>query len=298
MKYTENYVYMYGQMISTCSFLLDGDFPKADGTAEIKEKYHLVGGETGTAAAVLCSLNVPVKLGGTHLGSGNEKLIKDYFSDKTADLSELVTEDFEGVTDYVIIDKNTRTCFGEWDKLYSRPKPFYEQPSEESVKNSACVAADPYFGDKIAEYCVKYGKKYVTIDCAYDSYIHKHCAVNCISHQHLDEYYPDKSYDELFRLYTDNTDGLVIFTLGEMGAMYGRKGAVPKVCPAFDVDVVSTLGAGDSFKAGAVYGLYKGLDDDTLVKTACAVAGAAVEKFPIALYPPTVKDIEKLMGSM
>ena len=47
MKYTENYVYMYGQMISTCSFLLDGDFPKADGTAEIKEKYHLVGGETG-----------------------------------------------------------------------------------------------------------------------------------------------------------------------------------------------------------------------------------------------------------
>ena len=41
MKYTENYVYMYGQMISTCSFLLDGDFPKADGTAEIKEKYHL-----------------------------------------------------------------------------------------------------------------------------------------------------------------------------------------------------------------------------------------------------------------
>ena len=46
MKYTENYVYMYGQMISTCSFLLDGDFPKADGTAEIKEKYHLVVGET------------------------------------------------------------------------------------------------------------------------------------------------------------------------------------------------------------------------------------------------------------
>ena len=72
-------------MISTCSFLLDGDFPKADGTAEIKEKYHLVGGETGTAAAVLCSLNVPVKLGGTHLGSGNEKH-KVILRNKTADL--------------------------------------------------------------------------------------------------------------------------------------------------------------------------------------------------------------------
>lgn len=74
-------------------------------------------------------------------------------------------------------------------------------------------------------------RKYVTIDCAYDSYIHEHCAVNCISHQHLDEYYPDKSYDELFRLYTDNTDGLVIFTLGEKGADVWQKGCCAKDVP-------------------------------------------------------------------
>ncbi len=40
-----------------------------------------------------------------------KKLIKDYFADKTADLSELVTEGFEGVTDYVIIDKKYTHLF-------------------------------------------------------------------------------------------------------------------------------------------------------------------------------------------
>ena len=38
----EKYIYMYGQIMSTQSFLLKGEFPKADGYGEIKEKYHHV----------------------------------------------------------------------------------------------------------------------------------------------------------------------------------------------------------------------------------------------------------------
>lgn len=291
-----DYIYMYGQVMSTCAFLLCDDFPKPDGYGEIKEKNHLVGGETGTAAAVLCSLGAPIKLGGTHMGRVNQSIITEYFADKSADISELQYEDFEGIVDYVIIDKNTRTCFGEWAKHFSRKTPFYEPPCEESVQNAVCVGADPYFGDEIAKLSVKHGKKYVTVDCAYDSFVHKHCAINCISHQHLDSYYSDKSYEELFKLYTDNTDGLVIFTLGDKGAMYGRKECEPKYCKAFEVDTVSTLGAGDSFKAGAVYGLYKGYDDDSLVRFACATAAVAITKFPIALYPPKLGEIEHLIS--
>lgn len=295
MTYEKNYVYMYGQIMSTYAYLLSGVFPEADGYAEIARKCHIVGGETGTAAAVLCSLGAPIKLGGTHLGRANAALITDYFADKCADISELEYEDFEGVSDYVIIDKNTRTCFGEWEKLYSRGKPFYEPPCENSIKNAKCVAADPYFGDEAAELCVKYGVKYLTIDCAYDSYTHKHCAVNCISHQHLDVDYAGVSYEELYLRYTENTEGLVIFTLGEKGAMYGRKGEPPKYCPACGVEAVSTLGAGDSFKAGAVYGLYKGFADDELVRFACACAAAAITRFPIAEHPPTLTDIKSLL---
>ena len=297
MYFKNNYVYMYGMVMSTMSLLLCGDFPKADGYGEVERKYHLLGGETGTACAVLCSLGVPVKLGGTHLGNKNRSMIENYFSDKTADTSELAYEDYDGVIDYVIIDKNTRTCFGEFGKFFSREKPFYEPPSEESVKNSLCVGADPFFGESVAELCVKYNKPYATIDCRHDSYINAHCEVNAVSHQYLDNNYDGVPYEKLFEMYTESTDGLVIFTLGEKGAMYGRKGQKPKYCDGFKVDVVSTLGAGDSFKAGTVYGLYKGMNDDELVKCACAVAACACSKFPISLEPPTVSEVEKLIQS-
>ena len=49
-------VYMHGQILGTHSFLLKGDFLKPDEYSEIKAKYFLPGGETGTAATVLASL--------------------------------------------------------------------------------------------------------------------------------------------------------------------------------------------------------------------------------------------------
>lgn len=293
----ENYVYMYGMVMSTLSMRLYGKFPSADGYAEVSEKHHLVGGETGTAAAVLCSLGLKVKLGGSHTGNLNRGLIHDYFSDKSADVSELVHEDYDGIIDCVIIDKDTRTCFGEFGKYYSREKPFYEPPCEESVKNAVCVGADPFFGDEIARLSVKYSKPYATIDCRHDSYMNAHCEINAVSHQYLDDNYKGMSYEEAYKLYTDSTDGLVIFTLGEKGAMYGRKGCEPKYCNGFTVNVVSTLGAGDSFKAGTVYGLYKGMSDDDIVRFACAVAAAACTKYPIPSAPPSLCEVEALVGN-
>lgn len=294
----ENYIYMYGQVISTVSFLLCGNYPEADGYGEIKEKYHLVGGETGTAAAVLVSLGCPVKLAGTHLGNLNRGIIRDYFSDKNADLTELKDEDFDGVTDYVIIDKVTRTAFGEWGRHYSRKEPFYEKPNEESIKKAVCCGIDPYFYPDIsAELCVKWGKPYVTIDCSYDSEIHRRCAVNAVSHQFLEDRYPNKGFEELFKLYTDNTDGLVIFTRGEKELMYGRKGESPKYFKPYSLETVSTLGAGDSFKAGVIYALYNKMSDDDTVKYASAVAGIACTKFPIAIKPPLSEEVEKLVNS-
>lgn len=49
----------------------------------------------------------------------------------------------------------------------------------------------------------------------------------------------------------------------------------------------STLSAGDSFKAGTIYGLYQGMCDDDIVRYACAIAGTACEGYPIPLKPPT-----------
>lgn len=291
-----DYIYMYGMVMSTEAFLLKESFPAADGYGEIKEKYHHVGGETGTAAAVLASLGCKIKLGGTHIGNVNREIIRGYFADKTVDASELVDRDFDGIVDYVIIDKNTRTCFGEWEKHFGRKEPFYEPPCEESVKNAVCCGIDPFFyPEKTAELCRKYNKPYATIDCAFDSVINKYCAVNAVSHQHLSSCYPDKSFEELYKMYTDNTEGLVIFTCGEKEVMYGRRGQQPKYFRPYSLNVVSTLGAGDSFKAGTVYALYNKMSDEDTVKYACAVAGIACTKFPIPKNPPTLEEVTELV---
>lgn len=291
----EKYIYMYGMVMSTESFLLDGKFPEADGYCEIKKKYHHVGGETGTAAAVLLSLGSNIKLGGSHIGNENREIIRGYFSDKQADSSELVDEDFEGIIDYVLIDKNTRTCFGEWAKHFGRREPFYEPPREESIKNAECCGIDPFFYPELSsELCRQYNKPYATIDCAYDSPVHKHCAINAISHQYLESTYPDMSFEELFGLYTDSTDGLVIFTMGEKELLYGRRGQSPKRFKPYSLDIVSTLGAGDSFKAGTIYALYNKMNDNDTVKFASAVAGIACTKFPIPLYAPKLSEVTAL----
>lgn len=49
-------VYLHGMILKTNSFLLKDKYPIADTYGEIREKYELPGGETGTCATVLSSL--------------------------------------------------------------------------------------------------------------------------------------------------------------------------------------------------------------------------------------------------
>ena len=58
----------------------------------------------------------------------------------------------------------------------------------------------------------------------------------------------------------------------------------------------STLGAGDTFKAGCVYGLLHGMSDDELVRFASACSAVAISRFPIQLNPPTLEEVEKLIA--
>ena len=66
---TQPDVYLFGQVLGTHSFLLKGDFLQPDEYAEIRAQYFLPGGETGTAATVLESLGITVRMDGTWIGT-------------------------------------------------------------------------------------------------------------------------------------------------------------------------------------------------------------------------------------
>lgn len=107
--------------------------------------------------------------------------------------------------------------------------------------------------------------------------------------------YNGQSLEEIYQLLAETTDGLVIITSGENDMLYGRKGEPMKRMKPFSVEVKSTLGAGDTFKAGCVYGTLHGMEDDELVRFASACSAIAVSRFPLPLNPPTLEEVRRLL---
>lgn len=294
-------VYLHGQILGTHSFLLKDGFLEPDEYSEIKEKYFLPGGETGTAATVLASLGVNVKIDGTHIGTEVEPLLKEFYKDKTVDLSSLFFDpDYEGLMDYVVIAGLVRSPMGMFQALYEPgAKKRWNMPKEEDVAGCKVAAIDPYFMEEtqaVVEFCKKYNKPYVTIDCKHDTDLHKYSAINVVSKECTCHYFEQgMNMEDIYQLLTDNTDGLVIITSGEKDMIYGRKGQPMRKIKPFEVEVKSTLGAGDTFKAGCVYGLLKGMMDDELVRFASACSAIAISRFPLPLNPPTLDEVEALL---
>lgn len=293
-------VYLHGQILGTHSFLLKGDFLQPDEYSEINAKYFLPGGETGTATTVLASLGAQVKMDGTHIGTQVAPLLKEFYKDKSVDLSSLYFDpEYEGLMDYVVIAGLVRSPMGFFQTLYASGEKRWNMPKEEDIAGCKVAGIDPYFMEATqaaAELCVKHNKPYVTIDSRHDTYLHQNCAVNVVSKEctqaYLEEGY---SMEEIFEKMVETTDGLVIITSGEKDMLYGRKGQPMKRMKPFDVEVKSTLGAGDTFKAGCVYGILKGMTDDEIVRFASACSAIAISRFPLPLNPPTLEEVESMI---
>ncbi len=291
---------MHGQILGTHSFYLKEGFPVPDEYSEIEKKYFLPGGETGTAATVLASLGASVKIDGTHMGHEVWPMLKKFYEGKSVDLSSLkVDENYEGLMDYVLISGFDRTPMGTFQHLYQEGIKRWNMPNEKDIVEADVVGIDPFFQEETqecAELCIKHKKKFVTIDCPHDSFLHKNCDVNIVSKECLGLHYKNMGKEKVFELLKESTDGLTIITSGASEILYGRKGENVKKLKPFKVDVKSTLGAGDTFKAGCLYALLHGMDDDYLVRFASACSAIAISRFPLPLNPPRLDEVNDLLS--
>ena len=292
-------VYMHGQILGTHSFFLRDGFPEPDEYSEIAKKYFLPGGETGSAATVLASLGAKVKIDGTHIGTQVAPMLKAFYEERGVDISSLYFDpDYEGLMDYVLITGLVRSPMGVFQTLYESGEKPWNMPKEEDIAGAKVAGIDPFFMEatqEAAELCVKHGVPYVTIDCSHETYLHQHCAVNVVSKECLGADYKGMDPEEVIKLLQNTTDGLTIITTGANDMIYGRKGQEMKKMPVFKVEVKSTLGAGDTFKAGCIYGLLKGMTDDELVRFASACSAVAISRFPLPLFPPTLPEVEAMV---
>jgi sugar/nucleoside kinase (ribokinase family) len=298
---SETAIYLYGMTLITTSFRLAADFPQCDTYCEIAESHRLPGGETGTCAVVLAGLGLSVHLDGNFLGRNTYPELVSYFASSRISLDLMTYDpDFEGLEDMVFIDEQTRTAFGRFGEFFAdKSLRRWNSANEEAIQSATVVGLDPFFFEESAEVarlCSKHEVKYATIDCRLDSAVHCLSEVNVLSEEFLRDNYPDQDFEALFSGYAERTQGLVIFTFGEKELWFGRNTQDVKKFTPYKVEVASTLGAGDSFKAGVIYGMSKCMDDATLVRFASATAAAACMNYPIARNPPTLKLISEIAG--
>ena len=294
-------VYLFGQVLGTHSFLLKDGFLRPDEYSEIGEQYFLPGGETGTAATVLDSLGISVKMDGTWIGTEVAPMLKAFYADKKVDLSSLCFVDSPGVMDYVVIAGLVRSPMGRFQTLFGTGKRWWGVPKEEDIAGCKAAAVDPYFREEsllAAELCRRNGVPFVTIDTPHDSPLHRQAAVNVVSGECVAEHYAGKAPEAIMEKMQQETDGLTIITQGGGDMLYARKeGPIRRMKP-FSVTVRSTLGAGDTFKAGCVYGLLRGMEDDELVRFASACSAIAISRFPLPLNPPKPEEVQALIASV
>jgi len=297
---TQNDVYVYGMTVLSTIHLLKDNFPAPDSYQEIQETFVMPGGEAANSAIVLSNLGVRVTLDGCYLGEQTEKPLLQYFNDWNIDCSPMTREaDFDGWRDIVFCDGEHRTVFGWFVANLFGGRRLWTIPSETAVQDSRCVALDPFFGEQsalVAELCVKHGKDYVTIDCHWDNPIAQHARAIVCSREFLDREYPQSDYGQLLDKYREMCEGLVIFTFGSKEVLCSSPKLGHRLTfTPFNIKVVDTLAAGDTFRAGIVYGILKGMPDDETVRFASACAAVACTRFPSVRQPPDMGEIVELI---
>ncbi len=292
-------VYLYGMNLVSTIHILAGDYPKPDSYGEIKKTYVCPGGETANAAIILSKLGLKVLIDGPFLGRETAPVFLEYMHKYGIDTSVIKKDyGYSGLTDLVLADANHRTVFGKFNDFLFGKKKRWAKAETLAIADAYIVSIDPFFGktsEDAARDCVKLDKPYVTIDCHPESFLHRHAAVNVISAEYREREFKGIDTGKLFRKYLDNGEGLTVMTFGLKEILYARPGEKIKTFKPYKVKTRGTLGAGDSFRAGMIYAILKGMNDDSSIKFASAVAAAVCMEFPIAEFPPAIKTIKKIM---
>lgn len=280
-------------------YLLTSDYsyPEANGYGEVERVLPSVGGEAVNTAIMLSKLGIRTKLDGTWIIKDKESQINHLLAPFDIDTTRLRTTELNGASEILIADGQNRTCFGNFD-TYKKDGKKWNSPNIEDIKNASIVALDPFFDDDtyfVANTCMDFNIPYVTLDSDYDDILGQQAEVLIISQDHRDWNYPRVNPEELFIKYTENCKGLIIFTFGSSDMWYARSGEIRKSKQPFKIDPVDTTAAGDTYRAGIIYGLLNNMPDDEMITFANAVSACVCLSVPHALNATDLEGVLKFI---
>lgn len=291
-------VYAYGVIAPSTLIELDGSFPSEAGYGEIAGVHQSLGGEAAGGAYVLARLGISTKLSGTRLsGDPESQRVIDLLSAAGVDCSAVATGAAATVTEIVFSNAAERTVFGTYGRMLADQA--WSRPSHEDIVTSRIVCLDPFFGDAselAARWCRETSTPYVTVDAAVESDIARHAEVAIISEEFASRTVGPIDPHEVLAAYVEPSDGLVILTRGSGPVLYGRSGKPVRQFAPFPVEARDATGAGDSFRAGLIYGMLRGFDDVQLLEVASAVSALVCQRIPGVLDSPSEDELESFLG--
>ena len=117
-----------------------------------------------------------------------------------------------------------------------------------------------------------------------------------VAESYLRETYQGRALDQVFSNYVAATDGLVIFTFGASKGWYATAGEVIRKFEPYAIEPVDTTGAGDSFRAGIVFGFLRGWSAENTIDFASAVAAMNCIRFPGVMNSPDLDEVSAFMA--
>lgn len=288
-------VYSFGMIASSTLHLLSQPFPPAEGYAEIQDTLEMTGGEALNSSLVLRRLGLSVRLDGNWLGdnAGGKRLLRllRQVSIETGLLR--IRKGYAGAQEVVFADASGRTVFGNYVRINLTSRQ-WNIPRKSDLGGARIANIDPFFREEsalAAQYAVRLGIPFVTVDCPPDSYIADHAAAAIVSHEYLLREFPSLTMEAMMDAYLRTASGLVVLTDGAADILYARRGGPVRSFRPFRIHAVDTTGAGDSFRAGMVYGLYNGWKDEASIRYASAVAALVCLSFPGVLKSPSRRQV-------
>lgn len=287
-------VYSFGILTPSELYRTDGEFPRENGYAELIDSFMMTGGEACNTSIVLSKLDVDVTLDGLWLGDNPkaQKMLSVLNSYRIDTTLLTIKSDYKNVEEIVIASGDSRTIFASYSKLF-QGKRLWNNPHIEAILDADMVCIDPFLGvesTQAAAVCVKHNKPYVTVDCEFDSYIAENAACNILSSEFLDRVYPNTDRTSLMNNYQQYANGIVVFTSGKKNILYSSTSETNEFTP-YTVEALDTTGAGDSFRAGMMYGLLQNYPIKKCIAFASVLAAYICQSFPGVLHAPTMDEL-------
>jgi sugar/nucleoside kinase (ribokinase family) len=123
----------------------------------------------------------------------------------------------------------------------------------------------------------------------------QHAEAVIISHELRNTDYRDTDMNFVFQNYMDSCKGLIIFTFGSDELWYSWPGRRIRKFKPYTITSIDTTGAGDSFRAGIIYGLLNSWDDESTIEFASAVASCVCLTMPHTLNAPGLDGVRAFM---